>query len=334
VCIILVTSRCDARIGQLAAVLLVFAPLINGQRFRGPITMKKLLTSTAFFIALGSSSFAADMPMKAAPQVDPTPLFSGYVGVWGESAKVMEDGGSREVPRGWGADTRLSYWLNPSLSFQLDAETDQLSRGGSVSDPPRREALVVGHFEWRDPRTGSAGLFGGWVYPNDTNDQNSRKDMGIIGLEAQRYFDSVTLYGQGGYLAQFNTANDLDQADKVWFARFAPRYFVTPNDKLAVEIGYAHGEMGDNTPDKMRIINWAATYEHKFDTNPLSVFVQYSGADLKSTENPGDRIREQTVVAGVRWYFNQGTLISNDRMGATYDTPGFIRYLPHVGIAD
>lgn len=296
--------------------------------------MKRILLSATALIAFSTVAVAADMPMKAAPQPDPTPLFSGYIGVWAESAKVMEDSGAREKSGGWGADARLNYWLNPAWSFQLDAEADELNHPGDVSSPPRRETLVVGHFDWRDPRVGSAGMFGGLVRPNDTNDRDSWKSMGIIGLEGQRYFDSLTLYGQGGYLAQFNRTDDLDQADKVWFARFAPRYFVTANDKLSGEIGYARGEMGDNQSDKMRIWNWAATYEHKFDAHPLSVFVQYSGGRLKSTENPSDMITEHTIVGGFRWYFNQGTLLANDRTGATYDTPGFIRYLPHVGIAD
>jgi hypothetical protein len=68
--------------------------------------------------------------------------------------------------------------------------------------------------------------------------------------------------------------------------------------------------------------------------SPVSAFIQYAGGDVKSSQSPNQRTREHTFVAGLRWYFNQGTLQANDRTGATYDTPGFIRYLPFVGIAD
>jgi len=295
--------------------------------------MKKIVSVYAALAAMTVSAFAADLPMKAAaPQPDPTPLFSGYIGVWAEATRTTESG-DRERPGGWGADARLNYWLNPAWSFQFDAEADQVNHDGSVSDNPRREALVVGHWAWRDPRVGSAGIFGGWVYPNNNNG-GERRNMGLIGIEGQRYYDMLTLYGQGGYLAQFSKSSTVDQATDIWFGRFAPRYFVTPNDRLSAEVGYARGVMGDDTSDKIRIWNWAATYEHKFNMSPVSAFIQYAGGDVKSSQSPNQRTREHTFVAGLRWYFNQGTLQANDRTGATYDTPGFIRYLPFVGIAD
>lgn len=300
--------------------------------------MKKYLLAVLATAVIGGQGWAADLPLKAGPQAA-SRTCSGYVGGWGEWGWISEASGEKENSGGWGAEGRLNCWINPGLSWQLDGEVDQLLHHGAVGgngDPgaSRHTALVVAHVNVRDP-LGTMGLFGGWVRPNDIDD-GRYVDLAMVGVEAQLYFGMLTLYAQTGYLGFQNpsAAEHPDQATNIRFGRFVARYFVTPNDKLSGEVGYAEGELIDQPGDNIRIWNWAATYEHKFDGTPISGFIQYAGADLLSTFNSSDRIREHTVLGGLRWYFGQGTLLSNDRNGATHDTPGFIRYLPHVGIAD
>lgn len=297
--------------------------------------MKKFLLAGATVACLcGTPVLAADMPMKAPPPVATVPPVSGFLGIWGGEAWISEPGSDNRERTGlWGGEARINWWLNPAWSFQFDAEGEKVFHTGDVSDDPRHHLLSAVHFDWRDQQVGSAGIFGGWVRANNTNG-NENANLGFVGLEGQRYYGPLTLYAQGGYLSQFKSIEFSDNITKAWFARFAPRYFVTPNDRISAEIGYARGDVNDQDGNRLRIINWGATYEHKYDAYPVSTFLQYTGARLKSTDHPEDHIIEHTVTAGVRVYFGQGTLLANDRTGATYDTPGFIRYIPHVGYAD
>jgi hypothetical protein len=298
--------------------------------------MRKLLpAATALAAFFGLPAMAADLPTKATPApVEVVPPVSGFLGIWGGSGRISErDNDDRERTPLYGGEARINFRLNPSWSLQLDAEGEKGTHAGDVSDDQRHHILSAAHFNWRDQQVGSLGLFGGWARANNTND-NKNTNFGFVGLEGQRYYGALTLYGQGGYFDQFKSISDSDNITNTWFVRFAPRYFLTPNDRLSAEIGYARGDVNDQDGNRIRVVNWGAMYEHKFDRHPLSVFIQYTGGDLKSTNNPEDRIIEHTVMAGVRLYFGQGTLLSNDRTGATYDTPGFIRYIPHVGIAD
>src|SRR5262249_45537473 len=188
--------------------------------------MRTLLLAAAGAFALSAPASAADMPTKAPPLAQATAPCSGFIGAWGEYGRIKEDTGDKEHSGGWGAEGRLNCWINPAWSWQLDGEHDQLVHHGDVAGAgnapaARRSDLIVGHFNWRDPQVGTAGIFGGWVYPNDIDD-GRRVSSALIGVEGQRYFGMFTLYGQAGYLGfhKVSAATFPDTASNFVFGRF------------------------------------------------------------------------------------------------------------------
>ena len=100
------------------------------------------------------------------------------------------------------------------------------------------------------------------------------------------------------------------------------RYFATPNDKLQAEFGYAKGSTyRDET--KTKIATWGASFEHRFN-GPVALTASYDGFRYQLVSS----VKEHTFKGGVRFYFDNGSLLSQDRSGATFEMPKFQRTLP------
>ena len=290
--------------------------------------MKKLtlaLAGAAVFAFAGGAQ-AADLPLKAAP-VAQQPI-SGYVGLyvggtwWDETYNPSS--GNAFV---FGGEGRLNYWVLPTLSVQIDMEaeaTTQIKINGGNNVDGRIHGVIGGHVAWRNPSVGTLGAFGAFSGANNL-DYQGQMVHGMIGVEGQRYFNMLTLYGQAGWAGRI-TGSDEYEPQALWFVRGVGRYFLTPNDKIQVEIGYADGPEIYATDTRHHITNWGVLYEHKF-SNPFSAYVEYAGFNTEAT-NDGYRATEHMVMVGLRAYLNQGTLLSNDRNGATFDLPKFVRALP------
>src|SRR5690606_38608741 len=82
-----------------------------------------------------------------------------------------------------------------------------------------------------------------------------------------------------------------------------------------------------------RILNWGISYEHRFEASPWALFVEYAGYEIKTSGWPGARgslvnggkLTENMVLVGVRAHFGDATLLAQDRTGATFDMPKFMR---------
>jgi hypothetical protein len=297
--------------------------------------MKSRSLFLACVLAIGTTgTFAADAPMnlpvKAPMTVPPTSGFASlYFG--GSWSSQTEGGMQHDTGRVVGGDARVNWWYSRSNSVQLDVEGEYAGNlEGCCVTKYRWYAAMDAHFAVRDPSSHAYGILLGLVKANNLDDGN-RANYGLIGVEAQRYIGNTTYYGQAGYLHLFNGDED---AEKTGFARGVLRHFTDPNTKLAAELGYARGRLHDNTDNKIKFLTWGASAERKLPSSPASVFLAYTGARVKSTDNPGDRAMDHTVMLGFRVYSNQATLLSNDRTGATFDKPTFLKYLPWVGEAD
>jgi hypothetical protein len=137
----------------------------------------------------------------------------------------------------------------------------------------------------------------------------------FVGAEAQAYLGNLTLYGQVG--GTWNTDVHSYGMDMM-FVRGVARFFLTPNDKLQGELGFAHGHYsGASAPDPATSTNFGVLYEHKF-SGPMALYAEYAGLVTSTTDIGAS---EHQFMIGVRAYFAPGTLLWNDRMGATLDLP-------------
>ena len=144
--------------------------------------------------------------------------------------------------------------------------------------------------------------------------------------------NSVTLYGQaGGAWAIGSPASGEDIPTDIWFVRAVARWFATPNDKFQAEVGYARATKTANetsTPSSAgNVLNWGGSYEHRLSI-PISLFAAYDGYSYKSGHNCPTKATNNVFTVGARFIFNQNTLLSNDRKGATLDMPKFNRVFP------
>ena len=290
----------------------------------------KHLAVVAVSVALVGVAQAADIVQPVAVAVappapasvaaiPPAALYLSLYGGWGEYTQA--DGPTSGSFGLVGGDARSSIWFSPAFSVQGDAEAEWSSAGFSdccVSTDHRLQGVVGAHLSWRDSLH-LLGVFGGLA--SATNfDAEGEVLQGIVGAEAQMYVGNFTFYDQAGYT--WNTGS-TSFGQNLWFVRGVGRYFLTPNDKLQAEVGYAAGRFtGDS--DLSATWNWGASYEHRFP-GPLSGFVEYAGFTNSNRSGDGYRATENQVMGGVRINFGTGTLLQNDRNGATLDMPKIVR---------
>jgi hypothetical protein len=299
-----------------------------------------LLTSVAAVTIAATVAQAADMPVKARPALPVVEQASGYVEVYGGwgSTRFTSTGcdfgcfDESDRFRGWalGGAGRGNYWLAPNISMQLDAQAEGTSYkvdfGGPNSfNSSAHSYLIGGHFNWRDSQRGLLGVFaaagdqGGFLF------DESRRHV-IVGGEGQLYWNQFTLYVQGGY---DTSAGTYEAEPHAWFIRGTGRYFFTPNTMLEGTVLYAQGEVDfafDPESLGFKTWMWEAKLEHRFAATPFSLYLKYRGSQTEFDTvffGPGffaqDKFTDHRILAGLRLYMGEGTLLSNDRHGATLD---------------
>ncbi|MPZ36749.1 MAG: hypothetical protein GEU95_01585 [Rhizobiales bacterium] len=305
----------------------------------------RLLTSTAAFAVAATIANAADMPMKAPPFAPPVVhQASGYIevyGGWGSTRFSDNIGFFNERFRGWalGGAGRGNYWLSPNISMQLDAQAEGTSYkvdfggGGFTANQSSHSYLIGGHFNWRDSQRGLLGVFAAAGDQQGLFDFESRRHV-IVGGEGQIYWNQFTLYVQGGYDTSVGTYFFEPQA---WFVRGTGRYFFTPNTMLEGTVLYADGEIdfffNPGDPQNFKIWLWEAKLEHRFAATPFALYIKYQGSEAKFDESLAfdqSKVTDHRVLAGLRLFMGQNTLLSNDRQGATLDIKEFRALLPPI----
>ncbi len=308
-------------------------------------------------VAVGTASAgAADLAVKA-PTAQPMlpPQASGYVeastgGAWLDdriSANPFFFTPGTTKFDGWpisGAG-RGNWWATNDFSLQLDAQAEgtQYSIPSSLFVPgfsgrfSTLSYLVGGHANFRNSQTG---LIGGFAAIGDTSGTAQTNTLftgasgvrhALGGIEGQYYFNALTLYGQVGYDSSldFGNAATISDAHAVFF-RGTARYFFMPNFMMEGTAQYSTGKIGFNNfggnPADTNFDMWRASIkaEWKPSTMPFSIFGKYEFNQTSYAQNninftPNERIAENRVMAGVRFYLGQNTLLANDRTGATLD---------------
>jgi hypothetical protein len=281
--------------------------------------LQKTCVSAVAFVALASVAHAADMQpvLKAPAAVDQQA--TGYVEVYtGWASTKFDVGSGSERFDGWalGGAGRGNYWFSPGMSVQVDAQAEGTSyddkNGGHFST---QSYLVGGHWSWRNPQQSLYGVFGG------IGDAGGQRH-GVIGAEAQWYWNQFTLYGQGGYDSTLGTVSELGNVDSVnaWFIRGAGRYFINPNFLIEGTVMYANGSIDAIRGQSLdfQTWTWGVKGEWRLATAPFSVFAKYQGSDTKY-DDINLKVTDQRVLFGLKLHMGDRTLQQTDRTGATLD---------------
>jgi len=318
--------------------------------------MKRFVIAISVLAFGTTCAAAADLPVKA-PAVAPVlpPQASGYVeaytgGSWLDDTVAASPfftiPGTTRFD-GWpiGGAGRGNWWASNDISLQLDAQAEgtQFKVPSSLFVPgfsgrfSTLSYLVGGHANYRNSQTGLIGAFGAIGDASGTEQTNALFTGGsgvrhaLGGLEGQYYFNALTLYGQVGYDSSLDFGNSASISDvHAWFFRGTARYFVMPNFMIEGTAQYSTGAIGFNNfganPADTDFNMWRASIkaEWKPVTMPFSVFGKYEFNQTTFAQNnvnftPGERIADNRLMAGIRFYLGQNTLLANDRSGATLD---------------
>jgi hypothetical protein len=296
--------------------------------------LKQTFAGAVAFFALTSVGQAADMqPVLKAPGAQPEQQATGYVEVYSgwASTKATDDFGSTRF-NGWalGGAGRGNYWVSRDVSVQVDAQAEGTSYdipgGGHAST---HSYLVGGHWSWRNPQQYLFGLFGGVGDAGGAGFTGASQRHGLIGAEAQWYWNQFTLYAQGGYDTTLGSTAGFRDDDSInaWFIRGTGRYFINPNFLIEGTVMYANGNIDFNFGDPsigFQTWTWGVKGEWRFATAPFSVFAKYQGSETKYDNSDdfsifGAKTTDHRVLLGLKLHMGDRTLQQTDRAGATLD---------------
>jgi len=221
--------------------------------------------------------------------------------------------------------------VSRDVSVQVDAQAEGTSHqfpggGGNFST---HSYLIGGHWSWRNPQQSLYGLFGAI---GDSGSgfgvTESAQRHGLIGGEAQWYWQQFTLYAQVGYDTTLSSAA-FENVDSVnaWFVRGTGRYFINPNFMIEGTVMYANGNVDTSCCSPsfgFQTWTWGVKGEWRFATAPFSVFATYQGSQTKF-DNSDDfnifngKVTDQRVLLGLKLHMGDRTLQQTDRTGATLD---------------
>ena len=304
------------------------------------MTLKQSLAGAVAFLALASAAGAADMqPVLKAPGAVEQQA-TGYVEIYGgwagtrESLSSIEGRDLSERVPGWalGGAGRANYWIAREVSVQVDAQAEGTSYEFSGGGGSTHSYLVGGHWSWRSPQQYLFGLFAAAGDAGGIGFTGSDQRHGLIGAEAQWYWDQFTLYAQGGYDTTLGTlhspANGIfTDSINAWFIRGTGRYFVNPNLLIEGTVMYANGRLDFNFGDPslgFQTWSWQAKAEWRFPTAPFSVFAKYQGSQTRYGSSEFEnitsaKVTDHRVLLGLKLHMGDRTLQQTDRTGATLD---------------
>ncbi len=227
---------------------------------------------------------------------------------------------SKQDYSGLGGGGHVNFWLGDSYTLQIDGAASFFRNDDSDYRVFAMEALV--HAGWRDPDKGYFGAFGGLLsygyagYSGTGCSGSCSFDQYVIGGEGAVYWDTMTFFAQGGFMDSRSADGGSrgNSFTNTWFGRGGLRYFANPNVKLEASGGILSGDQYTNKPVDMPF--WKIGGEYKPDDSRVSWFASYGGY---SEDEIDYEHTNHTVAGGVRVHFDQKSLMSFDRSGASLD---------------
>ncbi|MGF7008019.1 hypothetical protein [Aminobacter sp. BE322] len=271
----------------------------------------KLLLSTVVLAALATSAFAADptapIEGQAARQI------SGYGEIYGGG--LWTDPESDEDIWAAGGAARVNLPFAERWNVQGDLTVDAIG----AEDNSLRSIGGVVHLNWRDPASYAVGGFAEVkTYGASGPGSDFFPDIWDwrVGPEAQVYFDRVTLYGQAYYGSMELEGAPVDF--NLMGIRGVVRYFAQDNLRFDAELGFQRVTI-DEVDIDFDTIALALQATYRFAETPWSVFGRYQFEDL-SINGADESFQSHKLMVGLRASFGSGTLLDEDRNGATMDT--------------
>jgi Outer membrane protein beta-barrel domain len=211
------------------------------------------------------------------------------------------------------------------MSVQVDAQAEGTSYDDSRFSDRRHSThsyLVGGHWSWRNPQQYLFGLFGGVGDAGGADFVVDSQRHGLIGAEAQWYWQQFTLYAQVGYDTTLNSSSDVD--NNAWFVRGTGRYFINPNFLIEGTVMYANGNVDRSSGPSLdfQTWTWSVKGEWRFATAPFSVFAKYQGSETSYDDVSflrDAKVTDHRVLLGLKLHMGDRTLQQTDRAGATLD---------------
>ena len=147
---------------------------------------------------------------------------------------------------GLGVGGHVNFWLNDNFTLQIDGLGNFWRNENNNFGNNYRMFAVEGlaHAGWRDPDKGYFGAFGG-LLSYGYSGGNGLADQWVLGGEGAIYLDSMTVFGQAGFMDSFkddtNGSGPGNSFTDTWFVRGGVRYFATPNMKIEASGGLLQG---------------------------------------------------------------------------------------------
>lgn len=262
------------------------------------------------FTSVASGALAADAAVDTQPAS--TPGMSGYGDLYLGGLNIRVDGNNDTV---WslGGAARLNMPFDERWNMQADATIDHFASGSDVDGATSYGGAL--HLYWRDPGAYAIGGFASLSeYKQDGGDGAT---TWTVGPEAQVYLGNVTLYGQA-YFGQMDLIDDLD----VFGLRGVARYFAQPNLRFDAELGYRKTSWDGFMDMDVETISAALQANYRFEGSPMTVFGRYQYDDATMSVAGWDDANSNShkFLVGLRASFGTGTLLEEDRYGATMDT--------------
>lgn len=281
------------------------------------------------------SSVSALTLVAAVGQAQAAPDFTGLLSVYGGA------GGSSDHNFGIGSDdpyffggTAKGYWpLSPDVHLQIDLFAQQTNQVIDDTFWPSTDATVYGgSMHWLHPigdtwRVGVAGS----IWYNDVFDLphvsgQAGVTYGLAALEAQYFADKWSLEGQAGYFADMSCSNCILELTDGEYVRGKARYYFSDNTALTAHAMELWGGMDDAVFSNkvLHATTLGLQAEHKFDSSPYSGFLGVSWErDSINLFGLNSRTETTSVTLGFTYYLDQPSVKSNERTGASLDTPTF-----------
>jgi hypothetical protein len=303
------------------------------------MTLRYSFAGAVALTMLATAAGAADMQpvLKAPGAVDQqvtgyVEFYSGFATTKNTACFFNEDGCDVFKTHGWalGGAARANYWIAHDMSVQVDAQADGTSYDASDRSDrfSTHSYLVGGHWSWRNPQQHLFGVFAAVGDAGGDGVTFSSQRHGVIGAEAQWYWNQFTLYAQGGYDTTLGTVDSFGiDSVNAWFLRGTGRYFINPNFMIEGTVMYANGNIDINCCDPsfgVQTWTWGVKGEWRFATAPFSVFAKYEGSQTKYDSSDffsfsSAKTTDQRVLFGLKLHMGDRTLQQTDRAGATLD---------------
>ncbi len=264
--------------------------------------------TAALLLSFGFSAPTLAADVLESPQTT-SPQISGYVEGYLGGVR-WTDGRRSDTDFGYGGAARINVPFNARWNAQGDLAGDWINVKQENATIGMYSAALHGY--WRDPGSFAVGAFANW---QGTSFDGEMSDLYAIlaGPQAQIYFDKVTLYGQA-YFGQMRSTSS-DQQFGTWGVRGVARYYMNPNLRLSAEAAYFSVDIGSG----VNTLAFATQADYRFDNSPISVFGRYQFENL-SVSGTSFTFDSHKLSVGLRLAFGTGTLLDEDRSGATMDT--------------